>query len=62
MKKAKSLLGSKPVKQAHSSGSKFGMGDNYGTGNKNPMGRMIDGIGMQQISKSKIKKPPRSLA
>ena len=62
MKKSKSLSDVKPVKQAHTSRSKVASGDNYGTGTKNPMGRMVEGIGMYQISKTKIKKPPRSLA
>ncbi len=62
MKQAKSLSGSKSIKQAHTSRSKVASGDNYGTGTKNPMGRMIEGIGMGQVSKAKIKKPPKSLA
>ena len=62
MKKAKPLSGSKGLKNAHTSNSKYGMGDNYGSGVKAPVGRMVDGMGMKPVSSSKLKKAPRSLA
>ena len=41
----------------------LGMGDNYGTGIKNKVGRMRDdSLGMNAVSRSKLKVPPRSLA
>lgn len=41
----------------------LGMGDNYGTGIKNKIGRMRDdSISMNSVSKSKLKIPPKSLA
>jgi hypothetical protein len=49
-------------KIAHTPKSPKGMGDYYGTGVKAPIGKMRDGLGMQVVSKSKLKKPPRSLA
>lgn len=55
MKKASGL------KTAHTSNSKIGMGDFYGSGVRNPVGRMRDGLGMP-LSKKKVKIPPKSLA
>lgn len=49
-------------KQAHTPKSPKGMGDFYGTGIRQPLGKMIDGMGMQEIPPKKLKKPPRSLA
>ena len=38
-------------------------GVNYGTGSKNPMGRMRDGsMGQNPVPKKKLGKPPRALA
>ncbi len=54
MKKAKGL------KQAHTSNQKFGMGDFYGVGVKNKVGRVNDSY-MNPKSKN-IGKPPKSLA
>jgi len=49
--------------QAHSANKKFGMGDNYGSGIKNPIGKMRDdSLGMNAVTPKKIKKPPKSLA
>jgi hypothetical protein len=56
MKKAKKS------KEWHAPNTKFGMGDNYGTGIKNPMGRMREGIGMYPVSKKELGTPPKSLA
>lgn len=53
----------KAPKTAHTSNSKRGMGDFYGTGIKQKVGRVredtLNGIGM---GKKKAKKAPRSLA
>lgn len=49
-------------KQFHTSKSKIGMGDSYGTGNKAPLGKMKEGMGQQVVSLKKLKKPPKSLA
>lgn len=49
-------------KQAHTANTPYGMGDNYGTGIKAPIGKMREGMGMQKISQKKLKKPPKSLA
>lgn len=60
--KAKKPKLSPKLKTAHTPRSQFGMGDSYGTGIRNPIGRMRDGMGMQDISPKKIKKPPKSFA
>ncbi len=49
-------------KEAHTSNSKVGMGDFYGSGVRNPMARSIDIFGMENLPKKKIKKAPKSLA
>ena len=59
MKKVKTT---KPVKQSHSSSAKTGTGDFYGSGVRQKVGKMIDGYGMMEVPKSKMKKPPKSLA
>ena len=51
-----------PNKQAHTANTKYGMGDNYGTGVKNPLGKMREGMGMQTLTKKKLGTAPRSLA
>jgi hypothetical protein len=56
MKKAR------PTKSAHTPKTKIGSGDYYGTGIKNKIGRIIDVTGYNDIPKSKLKKPPKSLA
>jgi hypothetical protein len=55
---------SKKVKtaQAHTAKSPKGMGDYYGTGVRQKLGRVVDGMGMKQISPKKLKKPPKTLA
>lgn len=55
MKKAKGL------KQAHTANTKYGMGDNYGTGIKAKLGKMRDGTGMATLSKKQIGTPPKSV-
>ncbi len=53
---------SKPLKSAHTSNSKKGSGDYYGTGTVNPIGKMRSGMGVKEIAPKKLKKPPKSLA
>lgn len=53
---------SKPGKKWHTSNSKTGSGDYYGTAHKNPLGKMVEGFGMQEVTPKKLKKPPKSLA
>ncbi len=50
------------TKFAHTAKSPKGMGDFYGTGIKHKMGRMREGMGMQEITPKKLKTPPKSLA
>jgi len=56
----------KPYKrnrEAHVANTKYGMGDNYGQGIKAKLGRMRDdSMGMVQLTRKKMKTPPRSLA
>ena len=52
----------KQPKFAHTANTKYGMGDNYGTGIKAKVGTMRDGMGMQTMSKKKIGTPPNKLA
>lgn len=48
---------------AHTANTKYGMGDNYGTGIKAKLGKMRDGsVGMIALSPKKMKTPPKSLA
>ena len=56
---------SKPKKpsSAHTANTKYGMGDNYGTGVRQKIGKVRDGtVGMVKLSKGKIKSPPKNLA
>jgi hypothetical protein len=51
-----------PNKQAHTANTKYGMGDNYGTGVKAKLGRMReDSLGMMAMTPKKLKTPPRSV-
>lgn len=53
----------KGLKNAHTPKSSIGMGDYYGQGVKNPTGRVISSsMDFGTPSKSKLKKPPKSLA
>lgn len=52
----------KPLKNAHTPNTKLGMGDNYGTGVKQKIGIMREGMGMKPLSQKKLGKPPKSLA
>ena len=51
----------KPTRFAHTANTKYGMGDNYGTGVRAKLGTMRDGMGMVKLSKKKIGTPPKSL-
>ncbi len=51
-----------PNKQSHTANTKYGMGDNYGTGVKAKLGRMRDdSMGMNAVTPKKLKTPPRSV-
>lgn len=52
----------KANKQFHTPNSQSGIGDFYGSGVRNKVGKMRDGFGSVEVSKSKMKKPPKSLA
>lgn len=53
----------KKGKEWHGSSSKFGMGDFYGTGLKAKVGRMRDdSMGVNAVSPTKLKIPPKSVA
>ena len=59
MKNSKSV---KRTKEWHASPSKYGMGDYYGTGIKQKVGRVRDNsMGLNPVSEKKLKIPPRSL-
>ena len=47
--------------QAHTPASSKGLGDYYGTGVRQKLGRVRSGLGMETLSPSKLKKPPRSV-
>ena len=53
----------KPLKQAHTANTKFGMGDNYGTGIRQKVGRIRDDYspGKTNLSNKKIGTPPKSV-
>jgi len=56
MKKPKSV-------EAHTMHTKYGMGDYYGTGIKQKVGRMRDdSMGMTALPPKKLKTPPKNLA
>ncbi len=47
---------------AHTADTKYGMGDNYGTGVKAKLGRMReDSMGMIAVTPKKLKTPPKSV-
>ena len=55
--------GTKKVrKEFHCPETKLAMGDFYGTGVRNPMGRIRDSSVNTQIPKGKLKTPPKALA
>jgi hypothetical protein len=49
-------------KQAHTSNTKKGMGDYYGSGKPNPMGKQLSGPGINQLKPKRLSKPPKCLA
>lgn len=51
-----------PKKLAHTANTRKGMGDFYGSGVKNPVGKVRDVMGLKPMSKKSVKTPPRSLA
>ena len=52
----------KGLKEAHTSNSKMGMGDHYGSGIKNPVGKIRDVMGIGNIKSKRLSKAPKSLA
>ncbi len=46
---------------SHTENTKYGMGDNYGTGVRAKLGRMRDGVGQATLSKKQIGTPPKSV-
>lgn len=46
----------------HVSHTSLGMGDYYGQGIRNPVGRIRSGSGQVEVTPEKLKTPPRSLA
>jgi hypothetical protein len=52
-----------PNKEAHTPNTKYGMGDNYGSGVRAKIGTMReDSMGMIAMTPNKLKKPPKSTA
>ncbi len=51
----------KPTGMVHTSKSKMGYGDNYGTGIRAKVGTMREGMGIPAMAPKKIKTPPKSL-
>lgn len=52
----------KVLRNAHTPNTKFGMGDNYGSGIKQKLGRVReDSMGMLALTPKKLKTPPRSV-
>lgn len=48
--------------QTHTENTKFGMGDYYGTGVKNKIGRVrSDSVGYRPVSKKQMGTPPKSV-
>ena len=57
LKKAKSK-----ANNAHTANTQYGMGDYYGSGIRNPVGRIRENMMETPMSSKKIGKPPKSLA
>lgn len=53
----------KSHKEPHVMDTKHGMGDYYGTGFKNPVGKMRDSSypGIRPVNKKQLKTPPKSV-
>ena len=45
----------------HVSHTSMGMGDYYGTGIRAKIGKMREGVGFQEVPKSKLKSPPSTV-
>jgi len=59
---AKTKKGSELKRFAHVAKTKFGMGDNYGTGFKNPIGKLrSDTVGYRPVTKKQMGTPPKSV-
>lgn len=52
----------KQTKEWHVANTKYGMGDHYGTGVKNPIGKPIEIMKVKPVGSKKTGKPPKSLA
>lgn len=53
----------KPLKNAHTPNTKYGMGDHYGSGVKNNVGKMRENsMGHIDVSLKKLKVPPKKVA
>jgi len=52
----------KGLKNAHTSNSKRGMGDFYGSGVKNPTARSVENMASKSGAKKSLKTAPKSLA
>jgi hypothetical protein len=47
---------------SHEANTKYGMGDNYGTGIRQKLGTVRDDtVGMKKLSKKQMENPPRSV-
>jgi len=57
----KTSKGIKPKKESHASSSKVGMGDYYGSGVKQKIGRVRESY-VDAGKPSNLKRPPKSLA
>ena len=53
---------SKPHNESHVSKTNQPMGDLYGVGIKNKVGKIVDQMAISPISKKNMGKPPKSLA
>ncbi len=62
MKPAKSKISPKAPKTAHTANTKYGMGDSYGSGVRQKLGTVREGIGMVKLTNKKLGTPPKSLA
>lgn len=62
MAKMPKIKGVKDTLGPHGIEKKFGMGDYYGTGFRNPVGRMrSDTVDICPLAKSQMGKPPKSV-
>lgn len=54
--------GNTKYKQAHTDNTKYGMGDYYGTGITNKIGKIRDVMGYEAPKNVNLNKPPKSVA